>query len=93
MPGSGLKRVAAGQHDRDDHPGQVLPDGQRARHGRQRDQVHADIAMDEVASDADRQRHQDDPDANGPDDVGDIATAADPRGSAEPETRNGDRQR
>ena len=39
------------------------------------------------------QRHQDDHDAHGPDDVGDIATTADPRDRADRETGQGDRKR
>ena len=53
--GEGLERLPAGEHEGDHRAGQVLAEGERARHREQRDQVDSHLAAPQGGGDAERQ--------------------------------------
>jgi hypothetical protein len=55
---TGLQRLAAGQHHRDDRPCQPLPEQQRAQHGEHRHDVRGRVPPDELADALDGRGNQ-----------------------------------
>jgi len=78
-----LQRGAAGPHDGDDRARQQLVADERRRHGQQRDDVHAEVAVRHAAHDVPGHRHERHHDRDLPEDVAGAAGAgqmADPAG-------------
>ena len=67
--GGRLQRVAAGEHEGDDHGGELLAERERTGHRQQRDRIDAHIAMRQAASDRPDERPENDESCAGPDDV------------------------
>ncbi len=80
----GLEGLPAGQHQRDDGAGEVLADRERPRHGEERDQIDAGLAVDQPADRLPRERQDPDGGRDGPREVRGVVLAGDrQRGAGE----------
>ena len=85
----GLKRLAAGEHQRDHGTGQVLAERQRAGHGQQGDQVDACLAPDQTHHRLPGERHQPDRRGHGPHGVGRVVGPRPPRDASGGDAHDG----
>ena len=67
--GGCLEGVAAGEHERHDHGGEVFAEDERNGNRKERDRVDAHIAMGKAARDRPDKRPENDHGCAGPDDV------------------------
>jgi hypothetical protein len=88
----GLERLSAREHQRDDRAGEVLPERECPRHGEERDQIDAGLAVDQSLDGLPRQRQDADRRGDGPRQVRGVHRTPQPqrRAGRDPDDRGGE---